>query len=1321
MKNTFAVFFMLCFCLQGLPLLADTTPYFQHIDTRGSSVSGICKDRSGTIWLATSTGLKNYGELMSRRPSFETYLQALDVHTESVQCDGEGKLWLRTVLRSMVVYDPKTNEVIEDVEALLQSWGIRVWYDFDLLIDRQYRFWIYKDGTLYCYERPDNRLRSFNAPDGKILSLTIGQKEAYFCTADSLYALDIASFACHTRTKLPFQFTGKIVLHEDTGGNLWLGHNNILLRYIATGNHWDICADKLKSDIMGILSQPDGTVCVGTNGDGLWLFNADGKLNRILRYDPFHKGGLYNDHLGAIYCDDMGNLWITYTKQGMSVYNPQYQDYYMQHLASLLHRNIPDDILSFYTDPGGKLWIGTDGNGAYCVDSKRGTEEQLEGLEEAAVVSMFMDSKSRQWVGVYRHGLICIENGKRTRYFEGLSPYCIIEDAKGYIYVAILGQGLHRIQPESGEAQKIYLGGEWVMEMVCGQEQKIYIAATDGLHILDTGIQQIETLLGNRAGTQSFSNEDLAAVAYDSRGWVWVLCNRRQGVVNIFDLKNDTIITLPQLKDYNIKSFVEDDRGDMWLASDQGIVQITVRTNRVTGKHVLHTYYYQNDNSHESVYYNFRAAKKLPDGRLIFGSTNGYQVINPVILSSLMSRKQEYSPIKFTSLRVNDSPVMAGKPYNGRILLNENITYVRKLDLEYYENNISLELYPQDYGVPFKRNYYYWLDNWSTEWMSVNDYTVMLANLPPKSYKLFIREQDITGELSGNLAELEIIIRPPMWKSTIAYICYAILFAVLLTILFYYWYNKQKYKLRLKQMEMEAERQFQMNEMKLRFFTNISHDFRTPLSLIITPLEDYLSHAEDHDRMKIFLEPVHRNAVRLLNLVNQVLDFRKLEVYGGTLNLSYGDIISFMKEVCSSFAVLADDSHLMLSFHSSVEKLEMSFDKDKVTKIMMNLLSNAFKFTSSEGSVHVSIEVWNTELQVKVADTGRGIPDADKQRIFERFYQSSGQNTIGMGCGIGLHIVKEFVELHKGKITVMDNQPQGAVFLFTLPILKDEKKAISLTAAKEDLQEEETIMDENKRSDAAFLLLVEDNPDFLAYMSKTLSDKYRILQAHHGKEALEILKNNSVDIIISDVMMSEMDGLVLCKTVKNNIETSHIPIILLTAKVLEEDELKGLEMGADDYITKPFNLSILRHRIQKLLDRNLHSHERFKKEIEINPSEITITPLDEKLIADAIRIVEENMENSGFSVDMLSSQLGMHRTSLYKKLLFVTGKTPIEFIRLLRLKRAMQLLGKSQLYVSEISYKVGFNSPKIFAKYFREEFGMSPREYLKSLNIREHE
>ena len=476
---------------------------------------------------------------------------------------------------------------------------------------------------------------------------------------------------------------------------------------------------------------------------------------------------------------------------------------------------------------------------------------------------------------------------------------------------------------------------------------------------------------------------------------------------------------------------------------------------------------------------------------------------------------------------------------------------------------------------------------------------------------------------------------------------------------------------------------------------------------------------------------MYRNAQRLLNLVNQLLDFRKNEMAGLHLTLSEGDIVAYVRSICASFLMLSEKKHVHLTFFSAMESLNMSFDEDKIGKVVMNLLSNAFKFTPDGGRVDVALEMskeMSGRLLIKVSDTGVGIRDEDKERIFERFYQVEQEEPEhqSTGSGIGLSLVRDFVTLHEGTVRVVDNVGSGSVFLVELPVKHVRVSPPKPAPLTEEVEEHEELLpgmeeealsvdllddmeDNEDEKEKPLALIVDDNEDLVAFMKDSLSLYFRIQSASNGREAWQKISELMPDIIVSDVMMPEMDGNELCRWVKTDKRTSDIPMILLTARQAVEDKVEGLTIGADDYVTKPFNVEILILRMRKLID--LSKKRKAKSLIDPEPSEIAITSLDEKLVENAIKYVEANIGRCDLSVEELSRGLGMSRVHLYKKLLQITGKTPIEFIRVIRLKRAAQMLRESQQNVSEIAYQLGFNNPKYFSKYFKDEFGVLPSVY----------
>lgn len=671
----------------------------------------------------------------------------------------------------------------------------------------------------------------------------------------------------------------------------------------------------------------------------------------------------------------------------------------------------------------------------------------------------------------------------------------------------------------------------------------------------------------------------------------------------------------------------------------------------------------------------------------------------------------------FTGLSLFDEAVKVGQSYGGRVLIEKELNDVENVEFDYKQNIFSVSFASDNYNLPEKTQYMYKLEGFNNDWLTLplGVHNVTFTNLAPGKYVLRVKAINSDGYVGMKEATLGIVVNPPFWMSWWAYLLYAIGLVVVLFVARYRMLKREREKFHLQQIENEVAKNEEINNMKFRFFTNVSHELRTPLTLIISPLEGMLKETTD-ELQSTRLQLMYRNAQRLLHLVNQLLDFRKGEMSTHQLSLSEGDIISYVHSVCNSFLLMADKKHIQFSFFSGIDTFSMAFDADKVGKIVMNLLSNAFKFTPEGGRVTVMIEhVAGTPdmLEIKIADTGIGISDVDKEHIFERFYQADHKGVEETtGNGIGLSLVRDFVTLHEGEVKVFDNIGTGSVFVIQFPV-KHVETQVQLppeTGISIGEEEDKEIKEETERRDFPLLLIVDDNEDFRIFMRYSLELQYRVKLAVNGNEAWEMMQEELPDLVISDVMMPQMDGNELCRLIKQDKRTAHIPVILLTARQNTEAKLEGLQTGADDYVTKPFNMTILVLRIRKLIELSRY-HRVTQGMIDPAPSEIVITSLDEKLIEKAIKYVEDNMSRTELSVEELSRELGMSRVHLYKKLLQITGKTPIEFIRVIRLKRAAQLLRESQLHVSEVAFEVGFNNPKYFSRYFKDEFGVLPSVY----------
>ena len=543
--------------------------------------------------------------------------------------------------------------------------------------------------------------------------------------------------------------------------------------------------------------------------------------------------------------------------------------------------------------------------------------------------------------------------------------------------------------------------------------------------------------------------------------------------------------------------------------------------------------------------------------------------------------------------------------------------------------------------------------------------------------------------------ELRISVAPPFYRSVPMYILYAVL---VLGVLYLLWRNmrkRQRERVERQRQLMERQKMEQITEMKLQFFTNISHDLRTPLTLIISPLEQIMRKLADGktpDNLLAQLKNIDKNAQQLLREVSALLDFRRLDAGGETLNVQRGDIIDHLNSILVSFSDYAEERSIHLSFEHDADSFLMDYDREKINKVIYNLFSNALKFTPAGGSVSLSFRQEQDHI----------ISDNDKANIFKRFYQSASNDSSQTGSGIGLHIASDYVHLHHGTISVSDNSPVGSIFTIILPIGKEQSSMVNGQSSMINGQDENNLKT---------ILIVDDNQDMLSFISSCMKEDYRVHTASDGAAALDVLQREQIDLIVSDVMMPGIDGFELCRRVKTDINLSHIPIIMLTARTTDVSRIEGLQLGADDYLTKPFNIEVLRLRVKKFIDWEQDNHRQFRQKMNIEPSEITITPLDEQFIKKAIALVEKNISDSEFSVETMAAEVGMARTTLYKKLMAITGQGPAEFIRTIRIKRGRALLETSQMQVTEIAYAVGFTTVKSFTMNFKNEYGMTPTEF----------
>ena len=1316
---------------------------FKHLEVSdglsNNSVNTICKDRDGFMWFGTTTGLNRYDGY-----TFKIYQHAEndpgslpDNYITDIVEMPDGRFWVNTG-RGYVLFDKEQDCFITDVTGFmknLESGGVPE----QVFVDREGNTCLSVAGE-GCYRYKEGGKRLFFSYVEHSLP-EHGVTQIAECSDGLLLIYNTGLLVCLDRATLAIKWKSDEIKKYIPAGktiefSLFVDRDNCIWAYSLMGIWAYDCGTKSwRTDLTAIWSsRPDviihavaqdieGRIWVGKDYDGIDVLEKEtGKVTSLVAHDDNGRS-LPHNTIYDLYADRDGIMWVGTYKKGVSYYSESIFKFNMYEWG---------DITCIEQADENRLWLGTNDHGILLWNRSTGKAEPFwrdaEGQLPNPVVSMLKSKDGKLWVGTFNGGLYCMDGSRVRSYKEGVgntlasnNVWALVEDDKGRIWIASLGGGLQCLEPVSGTFETYTSSNSALLEnnvtSLCWVDNNtlFFGTANQGVGMMDMRTREIKKIQG-QSGNVKLSNDAVNHVYKDSRGLVWIAT--REGL-NVYDTRRHVFLDLSSVAEAKgnfIAAITEDQERNMWVSTSRKVIRVTVASDG-KGSYLFDSRAYNSEDGLQNCDFNQRSIKTLHNGIIAIGGLYGVNVFAPDHI-----RYNKMLPnVMFTGLSLFDEAVKVGQSYGGRVLIEKELNDVENVEFDYKQNIFSVSFASDNYNLPEKTQYMYKLEGFNNDWLTLplGVHNVTFTNLAPGKYVLRVKAINSDGYVGIKEATLGIVVNPPFWMSWWAYLLYAVGLVIVLFLARYRMLKREREKFHLQQIENEVAKNEEINNMKFRFFTNVSHELRTPLTLIISPLEGMLKETTD-ELQSTRLQLMYRNAQRLLHLVNQLLDFRKGEMSTHQLSLSEGDIISYVHSVCNSFLLMADKKHIQFSFFSGIDTFSMAFDADKVGKIVMNLLSNAFKFTPEGGRVTVMIEhVAGTPdiLEIKIADTGIGISDVDKEHIFDRFYQADHKGVEETtGNGIGLSLVRDFVTLHEGEVKVFDNIGMGSVFVIQFPV-KHVETQVQLpeetgmpAGDEEDKEMKEEAREEMERKNFPLLLIVDDNEDFRIFMRYSLELQYRVKLAVNGKEAWEMMQEELPDLVISDVMMPQMDGNELCRLIKQDKRTAHIPVILLTARQNTEAKLEGLQTGADDYVTKPFNMTILVLRIRKLIELSRY-HRVTQGMIDPAPSEIVITSLDEKLIEKAIKYVEDNMSRTELSVEELSRELGMSRVHLYKKLLQITGKTPIEFIRVIRLKRAAQLLRESQLHVSEVAFEVGFNNPKYFSRYFKDEFGVLPSVY----------
>ena len=1015
----------------------------------------------------------------------------------------------------------------------------------------------------------------------------------------------------------------------------------------------------------------------------------------------------YGFETRAFLTDSRGNLWMANKKGVIRILHADGSlKGYLAPDGHISPREVAfsKSIYCFMEDAKGNIWMGSKWDGLFLlkrtgddrfrIQSFAQSDSDPYSLSNNSVYSICQDSHGRIWIGTYGGG-----------------PNLLEETADGNI------RFLH-----SGNRLKGYPKGKYAKTRIIRQvEEALLIGTTEGLVTFTADFKQPEdirffqnTRMPNIAS--SLCSNDVTYIYTDSRKQTYVLSFT--GGINCV-LSSDLLTDHIEFQPYTLRngassdlllSMIEDAQKQLWVISENALDKFDPENGTFTN--------YNKQYQQQEVYFS-EAHPVIWHNRLIAGTEAG---IMEVSLNQL--KKSSYSPhIAFTGLKIQG------------ILQHSPIDDLTELRLRPSERNVTFQFAALDYIAPSFITYQYRLKGLEEQWNEVdNNRTANYINLPPGNYELQIRSTNSDGIWTDNTRTLPIVVLPTFWETSWAWVLYIlvfILFTATIVYIFIYIYR----------LHHQIDLEHQLTNIKLRFFTDISHELRTPLTLITSPVSEVLEHEALSPNARKHLTLVHSNTERMLRLVNQILDFRKIENQKMKVLLEKTDITALLQRVTDDFHLIAEEKHIDFRLQTQPDTLYGWADRDKLEKIVFNLLSNAFKYTPANKSITVLAEIENGNLNIIVKDEGIGIDLQRQQRLFQRFETLVHHNILQPSSGIGLSLVKELIELQQGSIRVNSKPGAGSEFLVTLPITPEAYKGkenteliLDDTQPSAEQRKPEEVPERISPTEGITtdepplsVLIVEDNVELKGFLHSILAETYRVIEASNGQEGLENALQHLPDFIISDIMMPVMDGLDMVKAIKENRDICHIPIILLSAKSSLDDRISGLEQGIDDYITKPFSSTYLKARIKSLLLQRKQLQELYLKQwsekqqnsnppevsVEIMPSQPQIVSFDEQFMQQVMEVMEKQMDNSELTIDEFAQALNMGRTVFYQKLKAIIGLSPVDFIREIRIKRAKQLMDSNGYNVSTVAYMTGFNDPKYFSKCFKKQVGVSPSEYCK--------
>lgn len=1372
--EVFILIYLRIFCLiLGIifcaPLLAldgnsaFSTLKFKQISTLNGlptdEVQKVYQDKDGLIWFATRYGLCQYDGYEVKLYKSNLYTPGL-IASNNIYCladDGEHNLWIGTQ-EGVNVLDKKTGKIRSYLYPSIPSNYVSC-----ILVTRDNTVWLGTDAGLCQYNPQKDQFVVYD----KLLTkgaLSRTSIKALYEDRDGdiwigtwqegLYRYDKTTKKIYSYPKFNARNSAHVIF-EDSHRTIWVGAwdeglyqlNNpkdlkavTFIRYSHIVGNERSLSDNIVYDIIEDLNTQ--SLWVGTrSGLSIMKQSSPGTfINYKPRKSSFH---IPCDELNSIIRDAYGNVWIASIGGGVLMTDTR-SPMFDLNVVDLSDEQISSTaIRSLFVDSKENLWIGVGSYGLACKMKGNGKILMHSKIPEFShipfiptVYSILQRKNGEVWFGTYNGGVYVYQQGKKvenltSKNCDFLMNDCIsalYEDTKENCWVGTWGGLAVKLRNgESSRIQKIKFedgtsfDSYFVKDIIEDSDHSFWVATADrGIIHICGNIRDVKSLSFKNysLSNKKMITNTILCLHLDRKGRIWAgteggglyLYNRSKA---LFESKN---------REYNIPgdmigSIEEDSMGNLWLGTNVGLVRLNTQAR---GDNEAVRIYTTADGLQDNFFVS-GASCNYKD-KLFFGGCKGYNSFVP----RDMENSQEEVPFIITDIKLFNKSLDA-LPLNVKEKISIDMpAYTQKIEIPYNYNNFSFEFAALTYKNPQLNQYAYRMVGFDKEWQytKADRRFAYYNNLKSGTYKFQLKATNEHGIWSGYIREIIVVVHPPYWATWWAYLIYTLL----IISASYYVYKAIRNRLllsnELKFREIEQLKSEELNHAKLQFFTNITHEFLTPLTIISAAIEELKREMPKHRSLYFVM---NNNINRLIRLLQQILEFRKAESGNLQLRVSQGDIVAFLRNEIESFLPLIKQRNIKISFDCSSEPMIGYFDVDKLDKILYNLLSNAAKYNKKEGGyIKLSLSYGQNTgfISLRVEDNGEGIPKEKVKDLFKRFYEGDYRKFNAIGTGIGLSLTKDLVELHKGTITVKSEQGVGTEFTITLPIdisFYDQSQIeyiedtfIKATELKNSFPDE--IVDfESKNGKDYTILVVEDNKELLELIERLLKRDYNVYCAENGVDAIKLLEDEDIDLIVSDVMMPSMSGTELCKYMKSRFEMSHIPIILLTAKSQEQDRVEAYEAGADAFISKPFNLAVLYARIKNLLKYKERIASEFKNQLVFEVKDLNYTSVDEEFMQRAIDCVNRHLDDCDFGQIQFVEEMQTSKSTLYKKLKSLTGLNTSAFIRNIRLKAACHIMQDKggSIRVSELAYIVGFSDPKYFSTCFKKEFGMLPSEYME--------